>query len=237
MSKKIVLLQRNKGDDAKANAIGAKLKPLWTCNYNENGVPPTPPQTVQGEIDYLLVTGGHGDFVSGQPAKLNGLAPASARKWAGALGAEFDAIVLDTCFSTSFIPAFLGNLRLGGCIVCAHGSGEGWTQGLLDLADKGKSVGEALSATVEGVDSMGLGYSSISLIVRGTSGLKLFTANAGSTRKSGLGTRSSFGMDHDSEKELDQLDRFLLGRNILVEQVDNGALKTKLERHLAMDIA
>lgn len=234
MGNKIVVLQRNKGDDAKLQNIKKLLNPLKIVEYQANAtIPP-----VQGSnIDYVLFTGGHGNFIASQPTQLNGTTAANARKWLGeSSGLEADAFILDTCFSSAFVPAFSGMIPVGGAIVCAHGSGEGFTDALLNANNAGKTVGVALGGIVDGVTEMGLGFTSLSLYVRSQKGLKLYTINGGENRDSGLQTRGNFGMDHDSADELGQLDRFLMGKLIAIEVVTPDALKAKLKENLKMTV-
>ena len=67
-------------------------------------------------------------------------------------------------------------------------------------------------------------------------GIKHNTTNGGENRDSGLQTRGTFGMDHDSADELGQLDRFLMGKLIAIEVVTPDALKAKLKENLKMTV-
>jgi hypothetical protein len=237
MSTKVVALQANDGDAAKIFDIQDVLKPLHTIYYKEGGPIPDFPKNVGGSVDYLLFTGGHGNFVNAAPTKMNGLNTDAVKKWANSVTAEFDAIILDTCFSSSFIPVFSPLLKMGGSIVCAHGSGEGFTTGLTDRANIGRSVGEALADIADNaIASFGLEYTSLSLYTRTMGGLRVYTTNAGSQRSNGLAMRNNMGMDADSAQELGELDRFLIGKLIAVEKVDLSGLKVKLTKQLDMVI-
>jgi hypothetical protein len=236
MSKKVVVLQKNNGDTAKRKAIQDRLHPLQTIYYSENGPIPDFPANADGELDYLLFTGGHGNFKCGAPTQMNGLNTAAVRRWTASIDTEFGAIILDTCFSSSFIPVFAQHIPMGGAIVCAHGSGEGFTDALVNPDNAGKSVGEALTGVVDGISGLGLGFTSLSLYVRTAGGLKLVTSNGGKQRSDGLTTRSNYGMDSDGEGELSELDAFLFGKLIAVEVVSLDALKIKLIRHLPMRV-
>lgn len=233
MSTKAILLKRNPKDDAKHTALMA-LNPVQLVGYSVTTAKPAA-ISVTGTADYLLVTGGHGDFVANAPTKFNDLPMAMAKPWIASLNGEFQAIVLDTCFSSGVAPSFLGNLPMGGYIVCAHGSGEGWAMGF-DAGKPDTTVGEALAEIVGNADGMGLGYSSVSLLQRSSNGLFLYTANSGPSRTSGLSTRTDFGMDHDSATELDQLDSFLMRMNILVKPLSNAELQKRLKQALTMPV-
>ena len=127
-------------------------------------------------------------------------------------------------------------IPVGGAIVCAHGSGEGFTDALVNENNAGKTVGVALGGIVDGVTDIGLGFTSLSLYIRSQKGLKLYTTNGGTNRDAGLQTRGNFGMDHDSAEELGQLDRFLMGKLIAIEVVTPDALKAKLKENLKMTV-
>ena len=237
MSTKVVALQANDGDATKICAIQDVLKPLHTIYYKEGGPIPEFPGKLGSSLDYLLFTGGHGNFVNNAPSKLNGLNPAVVKTWVNTVNSEFDAIILDTCFSSSFIPTFSPLVAMGGAIVCAHGSGEGFTGSLVDPANAGKTVGAALADMADNaVSGLGLHFTSLSLFVRTMAGLKLYTTNAGTQRSDGLQARSNMDMDADSAKELGQLDRYLIGKLIAVETVTLDGLKVKLRNHLPMVI-
>ncbi len=233
MSTKAILLKRNGNDGAKYDAL-MKLNPVQMVTYT---APTTIPSalSVTGTADYLLVTGGHGDFIASEPTKFNDLPVAIAKSWIASLDGEFQAVVLDTCFSSAFAPFFLGHVPMGGHIVCAHGSGEGWAGGF-DAGRTDDTVGDVLAEVVGNVDAMGLGFSSVSLLQRSDKGLVLYTANSGTTRTSGLSTRGDFGMDHDSATELAQLDSYLARRNILVRPISNSDLRTRLKQMLTLPV-
>ncbi|MCU0986067.1 MAG: hypothetical protein MUC89_14180 [Acetobacteraceae bacterium] len=233
MSSKAILLKRNPSDDAKHAALMA-LNPVQMVTYTATNAIPAA-ITVADTADYLLVTGGHGDFVASAPTKFNDLPVAMAKPWIASLKGDFHAIILDTCFSSAFAPSFLGHLEMGGYIVCAHGSGEGWAMGF-DASDPNKTVGDALAGVVGSADGMGLGYSSISLLQRGDKGLRLLTANTGATRTAGLTAREGMGMDHDNAAELAQLDSYLGRFNILVQPIANAELQTRLRQALKMPV-
>jgi hypothetical protein len=236
MSTKIVALQENDNDAAKIFAIQETLKPLRTIYYKEGATVADSIDGVGDSVDYLLFTGGHGDFVNAAPAKLNGLKPDAVKRWLAKVDTKFDAIILDTCFSSSFVPTFAGHLEMGGAIVCAHGSGEGFTDALLNPQNKGKSVGEALGTVTNGIGDLGLSFTSLSLYVRSGQGMKLYTTNAGQQRSDGLSTRQNFGMDADSAAELGQLDGFLIGKLVAIEPVTLDGLRVKLKNHITMAI-
>lgn len=235
MSTKVVAFQRNPNDHARVNAIQTNLAPLATVYYNEHG-PIAPFPNLKGQLDYLLFTGGHGNFRDAAPTQMNGLSVAAVREWAATIASEFDAIILDTCFSSSFIPIFSPHVRIGGAIVCAHGSGEGFTDALVNPANSGRSVGAALSGLADGISGLGLSFTSLSLYVRSARGLRLYTTNGGAQRSDGLAARGNYGMDADSADELGQLDRFLIGRLVAVEVVTLADLQVKLANHLDMVI-
>src|SRR4051812_41473672 len=133
MSSKAIVLKRNDDDTAKCNALQA-LQPRVFVEYTGQsqlaGM-----ITDFGTLDYLLVTGGHGDFRSGRPTKFNDADITSARKWIGTMNGSFRAIILDTCFSSALVAPFLRFVPNGGCVVCAHGTGEGWASAFSDTAN------------------------------------------------------------------------------------------------------
>lgn len=233
MSTKAILLKRNPDDAAKFRQMRA-LRPNDFAFYREASMCPAALK-FEGTADYLLVTGGHGDFVGGGPTKFNDLSAAMARMWIRKLRGDYEAIILDTCFSSAFCPEFLGHLPMGGYIVCAHGSGEGWAMAF-DSAHPNRTVGEALSTVIDNCDGMGLGFSSISLLCRLGTGLILYTANAGGTRTAGLATRTAYGMDHDTPAELAQLDAYLQKKWIVVHHMSNRDLKARLKQNLKMTV-
>jgi len=238
MSRKMVLFQTNKGDEQKFKDITNKIRPEYFIRYQANQQARVP--RVEGTWDYLLATGGHGNFQFGKPTQLNGMRAKQARAWAIDVPSKlsFRALVLDTCFSSAFIPDLVHMLELGGSIVCAHGSGEGWTEGLLNNARDGLTVGQALGMTIDGTVDLGLQYSSVSLFVRVPVGKpKLYTMNYANPRKQGLTARSNMAMDHDTIKELRELDRYLEASGIEIELVNKQRLKDLVENHLDMNIS
>lgn len=235
MSTKVVALQRNPHDEEKVKAIQQMLSPLSTLYYEAHG-PIAPFPDLMDKLDYLLFTGGHGNFIDAAPTLMNGLGLAAVKAWAATLTSEFDAIILDTCFSSSFIPIFSPHIRIGGAIVCAHGSGEGFTSTLTDPSNRGKAIGVALADLAHNVVSgLEASYTSLSIYVRSPRGIKLFTTNGGTQRSDGMQAHENMGIA-DPVKELDQLDRFLIGKLVGVEVLSLEDLKTKLKNHLKMVI-
>jgi hypothetical protein len=187
--------EAQRGDAAKYTALMA-LNPLKMVTYTATNLIP-PPIEVAETADYLLVTGGHGDFLASAPTKFDDLPVAMAKPWISSLKGEFEAIILDTCFSSAFAPSFVGHLPMGGHVVCAHGSGEGRAGGF-DAGKPNETEGDVLAEVVGNMDGMGLGYSSISLLQRSSQGMRLYTANTGHARTSGLSARGNMGTTRPS---------------------------------------
>lgn len=231
MSKSIVL-KRNTGDDAKLAQMQA-LKPVTLLQY----------QFAAGlggasldlaNVDYVLVTGGHGDFINKKPSKFNDADITNFRSWVGNLKGKAKAFILDTCFSSALCGEFLKFLPTGGAVVCAHGSGEGWAEGFT-TANGTRTVGAILCDVVDNYGSL-VGASSISLLLNKPHGKVLFTTNSGTARRQTLDTKQMFGMDADTEIELKELDIYLRREGIMVTPIEAGQLKTLLGDNLKMTI-
>src|SRR5262249_15162069 len=118
MSSKGIVLKRNDRDEEKLNALNA-LAPLVFVEYR-GASQPAGMATNFGQLDYLLVTGGHGDFQNKQPTTFNDAEIPSTKTWIANSKGEIEAIILDTCFSSAVAASFLKFLTPDGCLVCAH---------------------------------------------------------------------------------------------------------------------
>ncbi len=115
------------------------------------------PDTHRGEIDYLVMSGSHGNFVGGKPTRLNGLgADAAELLLAKLLSLNIQAwcIVLDCCFSAGFIPScrsLLVSGRVKPATMLAHyGSASGTMTGEL-----GSSMYTVQKAAIKQFNSLG----------------------------------------------------------------------------------
>ncbi|MFC6486402.1 hypothetical protein [Nitratireductor sp. GCM10026969] len=233
MSSKAVVLKRNSGDDAKRRAL-LGIGPTPLIEFTASGKLSTDKKFV-GSLDYLLLTGGHGNFVNSRPTQCNGTTVEDTNRWAFGVSGQFKAIILDTCFSSALLATFLPMVPYGGCVVCAHGSGEGWAEGFT-AANGNKSVGEILCQSVKGMDELGL-VSNMAIAVRKPTNQLLYTMNGGAKRRPALDQRDMFGMDRDSEIELKQLDVYLFGNQIsVIEAQGLSHMKTMLANWLPMKI-
>jgi hypothetical protein len=238
MTTKAVVLKRNPNDKAKQQQLAA-IKPLLLVEYGGSGLLSNTAKDF-GNLDYLLVTGGHGDFAVSQPTKFNDTTMDDAGKWVAASAGQFKAVILDTCFSSAMLPVIMPLVQPGGCVVCAHGTGEGWAMGF-DKSNANKSVADVLGDIVDNATGMGL-IPSIAFTVKPTAEHQtaiqiVHTMNAGTQRKSGRATKLDYGMEADSEVELEQLDMYLFKSNFKIEETQGGEqLKMLLGKKLTMSI-
>lgn len=239
MSIGIVVLQSNENDAGRIQTIQDVLRPSRTI-YHKEGAPMIDIPPPVGRMDYLLFTGGHGAFKNDAPTKVSGLFENVIRKWINGIGntITFKTIILDTCFSSSFIIHFAGLLQVGGVIVCAHGSGEGFVDALINPMNRNKSVGEALGGIVDGVSDFDWHYTSLSLAMRygNDSPLMLYTTNEGENRRRGLRIRNDNGVGTDSSLELGKLDSFLRTQGVMINGVSLDALKAMLASRISIGI-
>ncbi|MGH7107688.1 MAG: hypothetical protein ACREF0_05885 [Acetobacteraceae bacterium] len=240
MTTKGIVLKRNDKDQPKFDQLNA-LQPNKVITYaNTLGLATAGGDF--GSLDYLLVTGGHGDFQSGKPSKFNDATIDDAKKWIKSISGTFKAIILDTCFSSALAASFLPFLPNGGCIVCAHGTGEGWA-GAFSTANGKKTVGTVLAAVVNGTSDLfgaispgSASYSSVSLAIRKPINQLLYTANAGPNRGKGIATRDGVGMEVDTEIELKEVDLYLRRDRIDVVAVSDSELVKLLTDNLTMTV-
>lgn len=233
MSKKAVVLKRNSGDAAKVTQLKG-ISPIKWFEYTSASQMAND-KTDFGAIDYILVTGGHGDFVNNKPTKFNDADIGSARQWIGNIKGSFKIILLDTCFSSALAGAFMKFLPYGGCVVCAHGTGEGWASGFT-AANKDKTIGAVLEEVVTNFESFIGSFSSISLAIKKPDNQLLYTANGGANRGVGLANRSGIGMEADTEIELKEVDMYLKRDGISVVEKPNDELIALLKEHLKITI-
>jgi hypothetical protein len=239
MTSKVVVLKRNAGDDAKLQQLTA-INPIKLIEYS-NGAQLAGFKNDLGKIDYLLVTGGHGDFQNRKPSKFNDADIVSTRTWIKNLKGTFKAIILDTCFSCALAGMFTKFLPNGGCLVCAYGTGEGWTIGF-SSANGANSVGSILSTVVDGSADLGSAMnmtmvSSIGVLIKKpTTYQLLYTSNAGATRGENLQSRTTFGMEADTEQELKEVDLYLRRDLVNVTPTDDATLKKLLNDSLTMTV-
>ncbi|MEZ5670297.1 MAG: hypothetical protein R3F55_23285 [Alphaproteobacteria bacterium] len=90
------------------------------------------PASHRGEIDYLVMSGSHGNFIGTKPTQLNGLGVDAAQELLAklmSLSISAWTIVLDCCFSAGFVPDYRSLLVTGrtkpGTILCHYGSASG----------------------------------------------------------------------------------------------------------------
>lgn len=233
MSKKAVVLKRNSGDAAKVKQLKG-ISPIKWFEYTSASQMAND-KTDFGAIDYLLVTGGHGDFANHKPTKFNDADIVSARSWIGNIKGTFKIILLDTCFSSALAGAFLKFIPDGGCIVCAHGTGEGWADGF-NTANKDKTIGQVLEEVVANFDAITGSFSSISLAIKKPNNQLLYTANGGANRGVGLANRSDIGMEADTEIELKEVDMYLKRDGISVVEKSKDDLIALLKEHLKVSV-
>ncbi len=235
MSKSIVL-KRNDNDDAKLQQMQS-LQPKALLQYEYSSALGNAKLDL-GNVDYVLATGGHGNFINRKPTKFNGADMDNFKKWIGNLKGTAKAFILDTCFSSALCPVFIKFVPVGGAVVCAHGSGEGWA-GSFNTGNGTRTVGAILSGIIDsavslfGADS---GATSISLLLNKPHGKTLFTVNSGTARRSTLDKKKSFFMDTDEEIELKELDLYLRREGVMVTPVETDKLKTLLTENLKMTI-
>lgn len=233
MNSKVIVLKRNSGDEAKMKQLAA-LKPTQMLQYTSAQQLSTLMSNV-GSASYLLVTGGHGDFKSGKPSKFNDADIPSTEQWVGTLNGPFDAIILDTCFSSALAGLFIPLLGTGGCLVCAHGTGEGWAGGF--SAENGtRTVGAVLADVIDNFSSVIGACTSISLAIKTGNSQSLYTANAGNARSKGLKAREGIGMEVDTEAELLEVDKYLQASGITVIEKSDAELANMLKENLTMTI-
>lgn len=96
------------------------------------------PASHRGEIDYLVMSGSHGNFKGGEPTQLNGLNAEGAEELAGklmSLGVKAWSVVLDCCFSAGFLPVYKSLLVTGrvkpATMLAHYGSASGTMTGQL----------------------------------------------------------------------------------------------------------
>lgn len=96
------------------------------------------PSSHHGEIDYLVMSGSHGNFIGTKPTQLNGLSVDVAEVLLGklmSLKITAWSVVLDCCFSAGFLPTYSSLLVTGrtkpGTILCHYGSASGTMTGAL----------------------------------------------------------------------------------------------------------
>lgn len=235
MSNKVVVLKRNSGDQQKLNQLTA-INPMKIVEYS-NGATLGGFKNDFGKIDYLLVTGGHGDFQNRKPSSFNGADIDHARAWIKNLKGTSKAIILDTCFSSALAGMFIDLLPNGGCLVCAYGTGEGWAMGF-SSANGTKTVGSILSTIVDNSSAFGGGMvSSIGVMIKKpTTYQTLYTSNAGASRGGNLQTRSAMGMEADTAIELKEVDLYLRRDNVNVTPTSDAQLKKLLNSSLTMKV-
>lgn len=115
------------------------------------------PSSHRGEIDYVVMSGSHGNFIGSEPTQLNGLKADVAETVIGklmSLGICAWAVVLDCCFSAGFVPTAQALLVKGrtkpGTILCHYGSASGTMTGEL-----GSSMYTVQRAAVAQLKSLG----------------------------------------------------------------------------------
>ncbi len=231
MSKSIVL-KRNSGDGAKLAQMQA-LQPVAMVQYS-NGDALGCQKNDLGAVDYVLATGGHGDFNGKKPTKSNDADIDNFKKWVGNLTCKSRAFILDTCFSSALSGKFLDYLPNGGVVVCAHGSGEGWAEGF-SAANGTRTVGSVMSDIVDNYSAM-IGAPSIAVLLKKPSQKLLYTMNSGAVRGATVQTKAAFGMDGDTEVELKELDLYLRMEGINVTPTTPSDLKGMLAKTLDMTV-
>lgn len=235
MSSKAIVIKRNSGDTPKYDQLKA-LNPAKLVEY-ANGSSLSQFKTAFGKLDYLLVTGGHGDFVSGKPSELNGADISSAKTWISNMSGTFKAIILDTCFTVALTPVFLPFVANGGAVVSAYGTGEGWADGF-STANGARTVGDVLADIVGNVSGFSAAMvSSLSIAVKKPNNQLVYTANGGMARGANLGERDGMGMETDTTEELKQVDQYLMMNRITISTVTSTQLATMLRHNLTMTIA
>lgn len=183
----------------------------------------------------MLVTGGHGDFVNKKPSKFNDADIVSAKKWISNVKGTFKVIVLDTCFSSALTGSFLPFLSNGGCLVCAHGTAEGWADGFV-TGNNTRTIGELLADVIDNFGNLGVGFASVSLAIKKPMNQLLYTGNGGADRKPGLVARDNMGMQADTELELREVDIYLARDRIDVVATKPDALKKMLKENITTTI-
>lgn len=231
MSNKVVVLKRNHNDGAKWTALNG-IMPSHFLEYTSRSQLASL-RTDLGTRDYLLVTGGHGDFQNGKPSKFNDATIKDAMTWVKGIQGRFKAVILDTCFSAALAGAFLPLIPNGGCLVCAYGTGEGWADGF-SVQNQSRTVGAVLGDVVTNFQSLTGSWSSIAVAIKKPTNQLLHTGNAGAGRKAGLQAREGIGMETDTEEELRQMDFYLARDRISVVEATPDALRTMLADNLAM---
>lgn len=232
MSSKAIVLKRNSNDAAKLKALQG-LAPQFMVEYSSGGQLAAMTNNF-GTLDYLLVTGGHGDFVNKKPSKFNDADIVSAKKWISNVKGTFKVIVLDTCFSSALAGSFLPFLTNGGSLVCAHGTAEGWADGFV-TGNNTRTIGELLADVVDNFGGLG-SFASVSLAIKKPINQLLYTGNAGTDRKDGLNARANMDMEVDSELELKEVDIYLARDRIDVVATKPDALKKLLKETITTTI-
>lgn len=121
--------------------LQAHIPNAHIINYAKNATAvsvDTVPTTHRGEIDYIVMSGSHGNFIGAAPTQLNGLTADVAETLLAqlmSLGITAWAVVLDCCFSAGFVPTYRSLLVTGrtkpGVIICHYGSASGTMTGAL----------------------------------------------------------------------------------------------------------
>lgn len=239
MGNKIVILQRNAKDDEAVYQIETYIKPIKLITHEKNGLVPSLPSVTTTTLDYILFTGGHGAFNSGTSRSMDGITPQRAQSWIqafpNALKGKVNAIILDTCFTSSFVSMFSELLPVGGAIVCAHGTCDGYRGILTNSEYTGKTVGVALSDFIDNLLIFQQSYITLSIYVKEQSGGRLYTNNQGNDRTSGLLAMAG-ETGNDTPEKLEQLDSFVTQKSITIEGVGVSALQSKLKQQLTMSI-
>lgn len=231
MSKSIVL-KRNNNDDAKYNQLKS-LNPVRMLTYNNSANFGTSKMDL-GNVDYVLFTGGHGNFMASRPTQFNDASIDDTRRWMKGVNGTAKAMILDTCFSSALCEDFIRFVPTGGAVVCAHGSGEGWA-GAFNTDNGTKTVGEVLCGIVDASFEL-TGAPSIALMLNKPHQRNLFTCNSGATRGQTLAMKGMFGMDHDTAVELKELDIYLSHKGIMVTPMTRDQLKSYLKAVLPMKV-
>jgi hypothetical protein len=231
MSSKVVLLKRNAGDDEQYNRLQA-IQPSFLLSYSSGSELALLPSDF-GNQDYLLVTGGHGDFRNGTPTKFNDSDIKNAMTWIKGVKGSFKGIILDTCYSAALAGSFLPLLPNGGCLVCAYGPGEGYRQFLLE--NPNKTVGAALSILI---DNAYYGPTTMGIVIRKPVNPLLHTGMFSEGGEAGLVLRPQVGMEVDGDESINALTMSLYLRRdgITVVETGNDKLKEYLTTSLTMTV-
>ncbi|NQY41943.1 MAG: hypothetical protein HRT87_01150 [Legionellales bacterium] len=150
-----------------------------------------------------------------------------------------DLLILDTCFSSSFIQHFVdaGVILPGGKIICAHGECQGYTQAIKD-ADEETSLSDSFGKLLEAPDELGAKYNSLSIYVHPKSSTESGTlyVRKYDNREEAVETARFLGIK-DKIKNILKMEKYLRRKNIKIVPISKQALKNKFKKHLEPDLS